>query len=435
MRRALLTLIVVLLLPGTAVAAPPAEVVLSGPGARPANEPAVDVDAERRTVVAWTQVGRGRSGLDLVVRRGVADGPFGAPRRVARRAFSPSVAAGPDGGAAVLWEHIAPRGGVRRLKVAVARGAGQFGAPQTLLTVRANVTDYRVLPIAGGRYLAIWWQGDPRTGRHPVRYAISSGDAMRFGAVQTLTADTGPLSGVSAAVAPDGSVLAGWGTPLTRTRNQQAARAVLAPGASRFGPAQRIEAVHADEGAETVDIDTVGGPGGTALTWFEAGRLPALLRAAFGAPDAAPVTLVELDSRDLGRASAEGPELALPASGEPLTVWALIGGPGGESEEITEGRVFAAGRQVSTPGTVATQAQAVASATQAVVTWTTGDYPRYASRFVVRDPEGRFTSVEPIARARTPRAPVLAASRAAVVAAWTTRGRRPVVALAVLARD
>jgi hypothetical protein len=78
--------------------------------------------------------------------------------------------------------------------------------------------------------VAIWWQGIPGRGRHAVRYAVSDA-ADHFGATRTLAPDTGPITGVSAAAAPDGTVTAAWGTPLGGTvqTNQQLPYAQLAP--------------------------------------------------------------------------------------------------------------------------------------------------------------------------------------------------------------
>jgi hypothetical protein len=349
---------------------------------------------------------------------------------------------------------------LRRLRAAVARGSGRFGAPQTLLSVRANLSGYRVLPIASGRYLAIWWQGDPRTGRHPVRYTLSSAKG-RFAPARTLARDTGPLTRISAAVGPDESALAAWGTPLSSSPviNQQLDAAILPPGGSRFGPPLHIRAQRADNFAETDGIVAFGGPGGTALGWLEQGSLPELVRAAFGPfPPATsggptPETVLTVESNDLGKAWAEGPALALPASGEPLAAWDLLGGAGGESERTTSGRIFAAdrapdgtygpARRVSAPGTIATQLQAAASQTHAVVTWTIGPFPRYSPQFAVRDATGAFGPARPLTRDRMEDAPRLAASPAAVLAAWATRARRrsdrrvgkgAVIAVAVLAR-
>jgi hypothetical protein len=317
-----------------------------------------------------------------------------------------------------------------------------------------------VLALPAGRYLAIWWQGEPGTGRHPVRYAVST-PAGRFGAVRTLAPDTGPITSVSAAAGPDGSVLAAWGTPLggTPSTNQQLAAAILPAGATRFGPVAGIRAARADEGAATVGITAAAGPGGLALGWSEQGSLPALQRASFGpfgASEPAPVpeTVLTVDSTDLGRRWAHGPALALPATGPAVAAWAVLGGPGGDSEDVTSGRVLAADRladgtlgpprELSDPAAVAAQPQAAASARRAVVSWTTGSFPRYTPHFAVREPDGTWApGAAGDGRPHRARArPGLLAPRASSPCGRRTAGRGlggrparpPVVAVRVLAR-
>jgi hypothetical protein len=315
----------------------------------------------------------------------------------------------------------------------VARGHAAFGPAQTLMHVRANVTSQQVLAM-GGRYLAIWWHGVPGAGRHAVSYALSDLHG-RFGAVHTLAADTGPVTGVSAAAAPDGTVTAAWGTPLggTVATNQQLAYAQLAPGASTFGPTGGLRAAAAGAGAETSGITAFSGPGGVALGWTEAGQLPELLRTARpSATTPAPDTVFTLNSPDLGKRFATGPALALPGAGlAPIAAWSVSEGPGGESEAITGGAVFAARQlpdgtygspaRLSAPSTISTQAVAGATQGSSVVVWTTGRFPRYGVQYVVAEGAAAFSASRSLSAGHAERAVTLASSPGAVVAAWVAR--------------
>jgi hypothetical protein len=427
-------------------------VVLRAPSTLFAGEPAVAVSASGGIVAAWDQQ-FSRRVFGIVVRRGTTSGRFGAAERVTASGVLPAVAAGRGGGAAVIWE-TQQRGGTRRVRVAVAAGRRRFGRPQTLARVRANVTSQQVIA-TGGRFVAIWWQGIPGTGRHAVRFALSDA-AGHFGATRTLAPDTGPSTGVSAAAAPDGTVTATWGTPLGGTvqTNQQLAYAQLAPGATRFGAPTTLRAAAADQGAETTSMHVDAGPGGTALGWTEAGHLPELLRASALTRGAAatPETVFTLDSSDLGKRYAVGPSFALPAGGlAPVAAWAVLGSTGGESESITSGQVFAGERradgtysdptQLSASDTIATLPVAGATRTAAVVAWATGDFGRYGLRYAVRPAGGTFGTARALTTSHAERGALLASSSSAVVAVWTMRpgaagphpqGARHGIALAIL---
>ena len=408
-----------------------APIALRAASLRSAGEPAVAVASDGGVIAAWDQQLSARA-FGVVVRRGTTSGRFGPAERLTTAGYQPGVAAGRGGGAAVIWQTSA-RGGTRSLRVAVARGHARFGGEQTLMRVRANVTSEQVVA-SGGRYVAIWWQGVPGTGHHAVRYALRDA-AGRFGAAHTLAPDTGPLTGVSAAAGPDGSVTAAWGTPLggTVSSNQQLAYARLAPGATTFGPVGGLRAAAADAGAETGGIAVAAGPGGTALTWTEAGQLPELLRTAplpaSGTPT--PQTVFTLDSADLGKRYATGPALALPGGGRaPVATWSVLESPGGESEAITGGNVFAASAaadgtypgavQLSAPGTIATQAVAAATEATGVVAWSTGQFPRYGLQYATAGPGG-FSTARPLTSSHAERGVELVSSPGAVVAIWVSR--------------
>lgn len=423
----------VLALPASAPAAPAgfgAPIALQAATLRTAGEPVVSVAGGGGIVAAWDQQLSAHA-FGVVARRGTTAGRFGAAERLTSAGFEPSAAAGRDGGAAVIWETDA-RGGTRSLQVAVARGHARFGHAQTLMRVRANVTSQQVLA-SGDRYVAIWWQGVPGTGGHAVRYAVSD-TRGHFGAARTLAPRTGPLTGVTAAAGPDGTVTAAWGTPLggTVATNQQLAYARLAPGTAVFGPVGGLRALAADAGAETESIGVAAGPGGTALTWTEAGQLPELLRTAplAGSAAAAPQTVFTLDSDDLGKRYAVGPVLALPGAGAPVAAWSVQQSPGGESEAITGGSVFAAragadgtfpaGTQLSAAGTIATQAVSTATRSTSVIAWSTGRFPRYGLQYATAGSAG-FSAAQPLTGGHAERGVQLASSAGAAVAIWVSR--------------
>ncbi|HVP02621.1 MAG TPA: hypothetical protein VMT10_08635 [Solirubrobacteraceae bacterium] len=406
-------------------------IAVQAPSLRSSGEPVASVSAAGDVIVAWDQQLSARA-VGVLVRRGTTAGRFARAQAVTTAGYEPAVAAGAGGGAAVVWQTDA-RGGTRHVQVAVAQGSHRFGRAQTLATARANITSQTVL-YAGGRYVALWWQGVPGTGRHAVRYALSDAHG-RFGAAGTLASDTGPASGVSAAAAPDGTLIATWGTALggTVATNQQLAYAQLAPGAPAFGPARQISAVAAASGASAGGMTVAAGPGGAALGWTESGQLPELLRAAPLTPAvSAPETVLSLDSSDLGKRWATGPALALPGGGQaPVAAWAVLQGPGGESEAITGGSVFAARRsaagsypapaQLSAPATIATLPVAGATSSDAVVAWATGQFPRYGLQYALANGGAAFSPARSLTAGNAERGVSLASSPGAVVAVWVSR--------------
>src|SRR2546423_4140884 len=78
-----------------------AAIVVTSRSKAPAGGPAVAV-ASGRIAVPWQ--GAGGRVLGVVVRRGTTSGRFGAPERLSRSGYGPSVAAGRAGGAAAVWQ-------------------------------------------------------------------------------------------------------------------------------------------------------------------------------------------------------------------------------------------------------------------------------------------------------------------------------------------
>jgi hypothetical protein len=395
-----------------------------------AGSPALAVGPTGRLVTAWMQQ-LGRRSIGVVVRRGTPQGRFGRAQVLAEAGAFPAVAAASDGGvgAAVVWDVLARSRSA--IVAAVTPGAGRFGRPQTIAQLR-GATPFVKLLASGGRYVALWQQ--TLAGHRAVRYAIAGANG-RFGAPRTLVSAIGPGGGVDANVAPDGTVVATFATPLDvhAGRNQQLAVALLPPGSSRFGLTQTIAAAAADQGAEIDGTHVAAGPGGVALGWTEQAHLPELLRVAPIASNSVgqPQTVLAVDSNDLGKRYGETPQLALPGGGlAPVAAWAVVDAIPGESESITGGRIFAAqqqpdgtyaaAQQLSATGTIAMNAAAAATASQAVITWTTGQFPRYRIAFAVRAGAGRFTVGQLPATAHAERPPVLASSSAGAALAWTT---------------
>lgn len=419
----------------TAPASPPrftAPRTLQGPGATYVSAPALDVAPSGAVALAWGQRSAHRR-YEIVVRRGTSAGRFGRIGRVTGDGSVASVAAGPSGGAGVLWEQDGAHGG-RRLEVAVARGRGRFGAAHRLTTVRASVTSARVLA-AGDRYVAVWWQGVPATGDHAVRYAVSDARG-RFGSARTLTTDTGVETDASAAVTPDGTVVAAWGTPGTAEVSEQVAYARLLPGTERFEAPRAVAELTANPRAEALGIRVVGGPAGTALTWTQAQTGPELLRTAPIAADgtAAPATVLALESTDLSVHSADGLTLASPVTGAPgLGAWTVTDQAGDDANEIVGQHVFAAvclpdgtyGAPTPVePGTDAALPAAAATRRTAVLTWRTGTPTgRHGLRYAVERADGTLGASRTLG-SRVPGGALLASSDDAVVAAWTTNLQR-----------
>lgn len=397
----------------------------------PYARPAVSVTDSGRTALAFVDPAPGGNGLQISARRGTLRRPVGQRELITKDGTSPVVAQS-SSSTAVAWITYAS-GGVRRVRVRVSRDRGRFRELQTLVSVKANVTSQQVVGLTGGRFLVIWWQGVPGTGRHAVRYAVSSASG-RFGMIRELAADTGPLSSVSAASQPDGSAVAAWGTPLAPPVNQQVAVAALKAGATTFGPPRQIDAVNVAAGAMSAGITATAGPGGTAVTWSESGSLPQLLRTSI--EGGAPETVLAVDSQDLGALSASGPVLALPAEGAALAAWTVVTAIPGDVSTITGGEVLAATRasdgtypgaqRLSAAGAVATSPTTAGSENLGIVTWGEGTrQPRL--RYATRTAGGTFSSTRTLASSAKGPA-VVGAARAGALAAWMTPGNRLLLA-------
>ena len=223
----------------------------------------------------------------------------------------------------------------------------------------------------------------------------------------------------------------------TTATNQQLAYARLARGSTTFGPSMVIRAFGAYAGVQTSGIEVVAGPGGTAFAWTEYGRPQELLRIALLGGSAAenPETAYSLDSDDFGKRYAIGPALALPGSGAaPVVAWATLDGPGGESETVTDGKVFAATRRangtygdpvlLSDPSVISSFPLAVATRTTSVVAWSSGSFLHHKLQYAVRVGSGRFGSARPLTVGYAERQLSLAATNGRAIAVWASRPAR-----------
>ena len=379
--------------------APPAIVTrMADPQSGP---PAVAVNEGGKTLVAWMGE-RTRGGARVIVRRGAN----GAKQVLSGRpAGEPVAALGPDGSAAVMWSRDGEHGR-RFLEVAVAPPGGRFGRPQRLVSVVANISAWNVMA-AGGRFVAVWWQGVPGHD-HAIRYAKTNG--ARFGALQTLAA-VNDCCTVSSAADGAGNVVATWTTP----DDGQAAAAALAPGTERFGP---VQPVSADTRFLPWYPRAFGGPGGAAVAY---GRTLVRLGAdgRFGTP-------VEAAGED-GRSELTTSVTALPQGNQPVLAWSLTRTRNAEDETVVGGRVDATPQQadgsLSEPVALSRNADypdggltGVATRTAAVLLWAHG----LRLRYVVHTGQG-FAPARTLSIATD--AVVMAAAGDHAVAAWLT-GRR-----------
>jgi hypothetical protein len=200
---------------------------------------------------------------------------------------------------------------------------------------------------------------------------------------------------VSSAADPSGNVVASWGDT-----KGQAAAAVLAPGADRFGPAQVVSADTARTGSFAYP-NAFAGPGGVRLGYVVSGELPWQLRVATPAGDGrfVPRTVTTVDQNEAGTRSVDGPLLARPATGPAVAAWSVTRMANAENEEPVAGRVdvaveqpdgtFSAPVHLTPAGEFPTWVLEVAATrTAAVVLWPTGEYYRQRLRYAVGAPFG-----------------------------------------------
>jgi hypothetical protein len=356
---------------------------LTTAGSASSGPPGVAVDGKGRSLVAWLG-DVGKHGGRIVARRGDSHGRFTAPRTLSPQgAFQPTATLAPDGTAAVIWQRDLAHGR-RHLELAVARRGHGFGHVQTLVSVQANLLTWKIVA-AGGRLVAVWWQGVPGHG-HQVRYAIAGADG-RFGTARTIGA-TGIFGGASATADAAGDVIVTWTTGADGQTNAQTAAAALPAGATRFGAPQLVSADTAQtfQGSEAILAQLFSGPGGVAAGYGVEGVLPWRMQVATAGPGGAlgaPQTVGLVDNSSPGGGAYGGPAVALPAAGGAVAVWSQTQDASGENPAVVAGSVQAAGQRpdgmFAAPAQVSTASEvpegnvgAVAAGATSIALW--GDH-------------------------------------------------------------
>ena len=307
------------LLAAITLAAPARAATISPPGVR---FPQIAVNAGGTTIVAWERLVHGRFAIEA--RAGAGPRQLGPVRRLAARGFQPRVAVGADGTRAVQWlEEEA--GGIRTIRVAVARPGRGFGRGQVLYRIGKNVSPVGVVVQPDGRVVAVW---------HPksawLAYALAPRD-RRFGHPRSL-GRTGPVSTDEIALDPrDGAVVLAYGTPLAASppANQQAAARTLAMTSTAFSaPVVLSDPTGLSESHPAV----VTGSGGTGVTWSQTGATPAVasLRLARRRADGTWSSPEIVTNAVYGEGVfAVDPHATLPVDGSALATWSIATDPYG----------------------------------------------------------------------------------------------------------
>jgi hypothetical protein len=223
-------------------AAPASAATVSPSGVR---FPQVAIAPGGRTIVAWERSTRGAFGVEARV--GPGPRHLGARVYLASRAYSPKVAVGADGTAAVMWMQSGPGYRTSSLRVAIARPGHALSAGQLVDRRRGSLRPVGLAVQPTGRAVAVWTRG------RRTAYALAR-RGRRFGAA----ADVAPgpwFAGGSVVTDPrDGAVVLPALAAASAFQTQVGA-AVLTTSATTF-------AEQAVAGPSTVSL----GPGPTAVT-------------------------------------------------------------------------------------------------------------------------------------------------------------------------
>ena len=271
MRRALLALAVVLVLPASTEAAPP----WSAP--RDVSEPHTFVDG--LCAGAAVAILRG-SDLRVAIR---SSGRFGPGRRIVKRPriASPVLSANPRGDLALAW--FEDRGTAHdRVYVALRRTGHRFGTPIRLATGR--IRSVAVAIGSRGDVLVAW---DAR-GKVRTRFK-RHGHGHGFGRAQTPRSDPTFFATLHAAVSSSGRAYVAWAAQFLSEGGDHGPGfyevAVRPAGAPRFRTARRLERIAADRNVGSLDLALTGR--GNALVAWASDRVRAVETDAsghFGAP-------------------------------------------------------------------------------------------------------------------------------------------------------
>lgn len=314
------------LLASVALAAPAQAATVSPKGVRFAR---LAVNADGATIVAWERLVKGAIAVE--VRTGASAGKLGRTLRLASPARDPRVAIGADGTRAVQWLEETARGGVRSIRVAIARPGHGFGKGRLLDRRHANMgtSDLAVQP--NGRVVAIWRRTSTALG-----YALAP-RGHGFGKARDLTR-TGSIGMSSIALdARDGAVVLAYGTPLQTApiTNTQAGARTLTTAATAFSEPTVIS----DPAglAEAVGVAVTGSGGaGVAYTQTATSRFLRLARRKADGTWSAPELVANPVYGE--NVFAIGLAATLPTDGSALATWTIdtqAGGLGGSIAKQT----------------------------------------------------------------------------------------------------
>ena len=310
-------LISAVLLATIAAAVPAQAATVSPAGVR---FPQIAVNAKGATVVAWER----RTSFAFAVEARSGDAPLelGRTQRLAGRGYNPRVAIGADGTRAVMWLERALRGGVRTVRVAVARPGHRFGKGQLVDRRHANMATVGVAVQPTGRVVAVWLRASNRIG-----YALATRDHA-FGKARDLTT-TASITADTLALDPrDGAVVLAYGTPVSSAppTNQQAGVRTLATTSASFSP-QLV--VSDPAGLSESHPAVVSGSGATGVAYYQSGATRSLRiarREADGTWAASELIASPAYPADV---FAIGLQATLPTDGSALATWTISTEPGG----------------------------------------------------------------------------------------------------------
>ena len=324
----------------TIAAAPAQAATVSPAGVR---FPQIAVNAKGATVVAWER--RTKAAFAVEVRSGATASKLGRTTRLAGRGYSPRVAIGADGTRAVMWLQRAARGGVRTVRVAVARPGHRFGKGQLVDRRHANMATVGVAVQPTGRVVAVSRRSSNRLG-----YALAP-RGHAFGKLRDLTT-TGSITSDSLALDPrDGAVVVAYGTPVSSAppTNQQAGVRTLTTGSAAFSP----QTVISDPAGLSESVPAVvAGSGATGVAYNQSGSLRIARRNADGtwaAPEliASPAYGADVFAINL--------RATLAADGLALATWTISTEPRGRGSisKQTVASIAPPGGRFGAPGDIA----------------------------------------------------------------------------------
>jgi hypothetical protein len=229
-----------------------AQVALPAPGI--GADPAVAVDGDGTTVVAWVQNGQ------AFAAQAPAGGPFGAAVRVsgAGVARAPQLAVTDDGDVVAAW--LSSTGQGNEIDMAVRPHGGAFGPAVQVVPPSERAFQPRLAATGAGEVLLAWIATNAANGfaggRGPVRLQRLGGDERPVGPPITLSPAGVRASAPAIAHDGAGSALAAWTDSASDHGTVQARR--IAPGAI-VGPVRTL--FRGGAGTTTPVLAATGGQG------------------------------------------------------------------------------------------------------------------------------------------------------------------------------